>query len=144
MIQPALRGGESVYGDGLAIAERLRLTCPKSFHTLCSTDRTYHSIDEATGWHLEARGPIIQAQKNGDGTYGKVTMIRHNDLDRLPDLPNQSCMRRGKEAIDSFYNDLKEAHFKWDELMASDEFRIEAKLQPGDVMAVANQVSVYS
>lgn len=150
MIQPAIKGGESIYGDGLAMAERLRIICPKSFSTLCKTIRRFRSIDDATGWHLEAHGPVIQAVPNGDGTFGPVQMIRHNDLDRLPDLPPKSILLQqhgssrndDDSAIESFYQDLMEAHYKWDELMTQDEFRLEVKLQPGDMVAVANQVCV--
>ena len=135
MIQPALHGGESVYADGFAIAEKLRMKHPSAFHTLCNTVRTYRSIDDETGWHLEAHGSIIQAFQNDDGTYGVIEMIRHNDLDRLPDLP------KSNKRSDIFYEELMEAHWKWNELIQDDEFRIEVNLKPGDMVAVANQVS---
>lgn len=131
MDQPAIKGGESVFGDGYAIAERLRAINTKAFETLSQTIRQYCCIDEATGWHLEAHGPVISVRN------GQVVGIRHNDLDRLPDLPPLEWT--GKEQ--TFYDNLVEAHHAWDELISSDEFRLVVSLQPGDTMVVANQVS---
>jgi alpha-ketoglutarate-dependent taurine dioxygenase len=131
MDQPAEQGGESVYGDGFAIAERLRKTNPKAFATLSQTVRRYRSIDDTTGWHLEAHGPVISVRN------GQVVGIRHNDLDRLPDLPPVDW----KDTEEAFYDQLSDAHRAWDELVASDEFRLVLPLEPGDTMVVANQVS---
>jgi len=139
MIQPAIKGGESIYGDGWGMAERLRKISPDAFHTLCSVERRYHSVDKATGWHLQAIGPLIKAEATGDGIFGQIQQIRHNDLDRLPDLPNESILQQGTEAIEDFYEKLNEAHYRWDQILAEDEFRLEVKLQPGDLVAVVNQ-----
>ena len=130
MDQPAEQGGESIYGDGFAIAERLRKTNPKAFATLSQTMRRYRCIDVTTGWHLEAHGPVISVRND------QVVAIRHNDLDRLPDLPPMEW----EDTEDAFYDQLVEAHHAWDELIASDEFRLVLPLEPGDTMVVANQV----
>ena len=93
MVTPASRGGESVFGDGLAAAERLRRSDPASFDVLCRTVRRYRCVDDEAGWHLEGKGPIISAVDRGErwrgpgGRWGPVTAVRHNDLDRIPDLP---------------------------------------------------------
>ena len=146
MAQPAPEGGESIFGDGFAVAERLRSEHPDAFDTLCSTTRRYRSICTETGWHLEGRGPVISAVDRGHGLpptsrWGEVTAIRHNDLDRLPDLPplaaNGSPMDEAES--DEFYAKLHYAHQKWDALLGSDEFRLVLQLQPGDTVVVANQ-----
>ena len=131
MAQPAARGGESVFGDGFAIAERLRVTNPEAFATLSHTIRRYHSIDDATGWYLEAHGPVISVRDN------QVAGIRHNDLDRLPDLPPANST---PEEVDEFYDKLERAHQAWDELIAMDEYRLVMPLQAGETMVVANFV----
>lgn len=126
MVQPALVGGESVFGDGFAAAMQLLEEDPEAFVTLSSVIRTYRCGDLEMGWDLQAQGPVI---KLNDGV---ISCIRHNDLDRLPDLsPNAS---------DEFYERLLHAHQKWDEILAQDEIRLIMKLQPGDTVVVANQV----
>lgn len=133
MIQPAEKGGESVYADGFAAAELLRSEDPQAYDMLASTVRKYHSIDKETGWHLEASGPVIQTRQ------GLVVKIRHNDLDRLPDLPPYS-----EDAVDnnSFYAELADAHAKWDSILGRDSTRLVMKLRSGDTILVANQVSL--
>ena len=133
MAQPAIKGGESVFADGFALAERLRTNNPEAFATLSQTSRRYHSIDALTGWHLEAHGPVISVRN------GHVVGIRHNDLDRLSDLPPADYSQTEQE---EFYEKLERAHQAWDELIAMDEFRLVAPLKAGDTMVVANHVSV--
>lgn len=135
MVQPALEGGESVYGDGFAAAEYLKVNHPDAFSTLSSVVRAYRCIDDSTGWHLEGRGPVISALENG-----VVTAIRHNDLDRLPDLPPFGVSPKG---ADAFYDKLSDAHRKWNDVLSRDEFRLVMSLNPGDTAVVANQVSAF-
>jgi len=144
MRAPALVGGESVFADGLAIAEELRVVNPAAFHTLSTVPRTYQSLDHATGWSLHGSGPIIQLRDDDRWT---IQGIRHNDLDRLPDLPpppgavvprtTQNTTTTADD--DDFYRTLDEAHKAWDELLGQDKFRLVMKLKPGDTMVVANQ-----
>lgn len=131
MVQPALVGGESIFCDGFAIAETLKTLYPTAFNVLSNTSRTFHSKDEVTGWYLKATGSVIQERN------GRIIAIRHNDLDRLPDLPTNDM--DGTD-IDRFYDDLESAHAKWDHLIAQDKYRLVMKLGPGDTMIVANQV----
>ena len=108
MVSPADVGGESFYGDGLAVAEHMRKNHPKEFDTLCRTVRRYRSIDGENGWHLEASGSVVKAIDRWQGCkgappagaerWGAVVAIRHNDLDRLPDLPPLDVIEEGKEA----------------------------------------------
>ena len=149
--QPAVIGGESIIADGLAVAERLRLECPDSFDMLCKTNRRYRSIDKETGWHLEGQGPVISAVDRGHNLppelrWGAITQIRHNDLDRLADLPPLTRSRDGSGAVpmadaevDRWYSDLNSAHRDLDAILASDEFRLVMELAPGDTVVVANQ-----
>lgn len=132
MVQPALQGGESVFGDGFAVAEALRQSNPDAFNVLSQTVRRYHSRDEVTGWRLEASGPVIEVRHDG-----RIVGIRHNDLDRLPDLPPSHMT--DPQDMNAFYDQLDEAHQAWDALLGQDRFRLVMKLQPGDTMVVANQ-----
>lgn len=133
MVQPATRGGESLFGDGFAVAEHLRRVNPTAFATLSNTVRRFRCIDPTTGWHLEAHGPVIKVRN------GQIVGIRHNDLDRLPDLPPSNCGNAATQSIRDFYESLLDAHHAWDELLSMDKFRLKMALQPGDTMVVANQ-----
>ena len=132
MVQPALHGGESVFADGFAVANYLKSKYPDAFSTLSTVVRTYRCVDDETGWHLEGNGPIISVNK------GLVCAIRHNDLDRLADLPPYGS---SWEEVDTFYDKLTYAHRRWDEVLAMDQFRLVMSLKPGDTAVVANQVS---
>ena len=134
MVKPASEGGESVFGDGFAAAERLREQYPRSFETLSSVARRYHSRDMETGWHLEATGPVIETD-----SADRVIAIRHNDLDRLPDIPSPDTV---DEPL--FYEELAHAHQAWDSILAKDDMRLVVSLKAGETMVVANQVRISS
>lgn len=136
MVQPAIQGGESVFADGFALASKLRENDPEAFSILSNTVRRYSCRDPETGWQLEASGTVIDVSKEN-----QIVGIRHNDLDRLPDLP-PSTVETEKD-IDDFYDGLERAHAAWDSLISQDAFRLVMKLQPGDTMVVANQVSCF-
>jgi Taurine catabolism dioxygenase TauD, TfdA family len=133
MVQPSAAGGESVYCDGFAAADRLRRINPDAFNFLSTTPRRYYCVDKFTGWHMEASGPIIGVEK------GEIVQIRHNDLDRMPDLPPKfDC---SDDEIDEFYERQEAAHAAWDSILADDDMRLVVGLRPGDTVVVANQVS---
>mmetsp|Transcript_8247 Transcript_8247/g.16757 ORF Transcript_8247/g.16757 Transcript_8247/m.16757 type:complete len:518 (-) Transcript_8247:4601-6154(-) len=129
--------GQSVYLDGFAAAEQLRKENPDAFHLLASTQRRYRCIDDAEGWHLEACGPVINAIHREDG-WGPVTSIRHNDLDRLPDLPPYPSQNDNSN-FTTFYDELLSAHAAWDNILRRDEMRLVIDLKCGDCVLVANQ-----
>jgi alpha-ketoglutarate-dependent taurine dioxygenase len=136
MVQPAppvpgRERGTSTYCDGFAAAERLRQTNLAAFEMLSSVIRTYRSFDADTGWHLEAEGPVLTVRN------GRVVAVRHNDLDRLPDLPPPEMTPT--QALE-YYDRLRDSHTSWDEILNDDEFRLEVNLQRGDTVVVANQV----
>ena len=131
MIQPADDGGASIICDGFAAAAKLRERHPDYFQLLCSTTRRYRCIDQVTGWHMEASGPVIET----DNCTNQIVMIRHNDLDRLPDLPPPATVD-----IPDFYSQMQLAHSMWDQLLSDDSYRLVLQLQPGDTIVVANQV----
>lgn len=129
--------GQSVYLDGFAAAEQLRKENPDAFHLLASTQRRYRCIDDAEGWHLEACGPLINAIQRENG-WGPVTSIRHNDLDRLPDLPPYPSQTDNSN-FNTFYDELLSAHAAWDNILRRDEMRLVIDLECGDCVLVANQ-----
>ena len=128
--------GQSIYLDGFAAAEQLRIENPDAFHLLASTQRRYRCIDDVERWHLEACGPVINAIPREDG-WGPVTSIRHNDLDRLPDLPPHPSHTNGFN-FKSFYDELLEAHAAWDNILRREEMRLVIDLKCGDCVLVSN------
>jgi len=150
MCNPADKGGESIFSDGLALAEYARKHHEKEFDTLCKTVRRYRSIDNEVGWHLEASGPIIRAVDRFEGSpspcsmmnhkerWGPILGVRHNDLDRLPDLPPPHIFDDEK-SVNDFYYDIAQAHNIWDKFLGEDKFRLVMKLKPGETVVVANQ-----
>ena len=135
--------GQSVYLDGFAAAHQLRIEHPDAFDVLASTTRQYRCVDEQEGWHLEASGAAIEAVPRGTTVggcdkWGPVKAIRHNDLDRLPDLPpypdSEDLM-----SSDEFYTQLSKAHEAWDDILRRDSMRLVISLQPGDCVLVSNQ-----
>ena len=129
--------GQSVYLDGFAAARQLQIENPKAFQLLTSTIRNYRCIDNQEGWHMEASGPVIETMHCAGNGWGPVKSIRHNDLDRLPDLPPYSLTKNSTN--DEFYNDLIEAHEAWDDILRRDSMRLVIGLQPGDCVLVSNQ-----
>jgi alpha-ketoglutarate-dependent taurine dioxygenase len=137
--------GQSVYLDGFAAARQLLHENPDAYRILASTPRRYRCIDADLGWHLEATGPVIETiPVSGLGGYSgpPVKAIRHNDLDRLPDLPpypstNDTTLNTTE--YDAFYNSLREAHEAWDNILRRDSMRFVIDLQAGDCILVANQ-----
>ena len=136
MQQVADRGGESVYADGFAAASILQQEYPEAFETLSTVERTYRCVDPELGWHLEAKGPVIRTNE-----HGQIIGIRHNDLDRMPDLPPLNDKHMD---IHHYYQRLAYAHQVWDATLARDDVRLVLKLQPGDTLIVANQRCLHA
>ena len=129
--------GQSTYLDGFAAARQLFLENPEAFELLASTERTYRCLDDDEGWHMEASGPVIETKPGGVNRWGPVSAIRHNDLDRLPDLPPYYSSL--DEVDDVFYHKLTNAHEAWNEILSRESMRLVIDLQPGDCVLVANQ-----
>ena len=135
METPAADGsGRSTYLDGYAAAERLREVDEEAFGTLKATVFEYRCMDGEMGWHLEARGPVIEVDPYDGRT---VVGIRHNDLDRLPPRPPASVVDSG--ATDAWYAEVYRALAAWDELLNEDGRRLTISLQSGDCTLVHNR-----
>ena len=137
--------GQSVYLDGFAAARQLLHENPDAYRMLASTPRRYRCIDTDLGWHLEASGPVIETilSRGLDGCGNPlVKSIRHNDLDRLPDLPPYPSANDATVNVaeySSFYRSLREAHEAWDDILRRDSMRFVIDLQAGDCVLVSNQ-----
>ncbi|KAL9182834.1 hypothetical protein ACHAXT_004113 [Thalassiosira profunda] len=149
MVQPAtapasgeIPKGQSVFADGFAAAQQLLVEDPEAFRLLVTTPRRYRCVDDEEGWHIEATGTVIETVSGGANEWGPVKSIRHNDLDRLPDLPPYSA--RGNAESDDFYRKLREAHEAWDDILRRDSNRLVIDLRPGECVLVANQRCLHA
>jgi len=131
MAQPAipskdtsLGNGESTYGDGYAMTLHLKKHYPDVYKTFTTLKRRYRCIDPSNGWFLETLEPLIKVSDQDS-----FVSLRHNDLDRLPDLLLD----------DDFYKELEDMHSVWDGIVNDETFRVCIDLQAGDMMVIANQ-----
>lgn len=146
MKRPSDRGGESVFMDGLAVAERLRAASPRAFRLLSAVQRRFRSLDSAQGWHLEASGPVLQLAAHR--RQETLLSLRHNDLDRLPlDLvPPASyvactpvdVLGDPDAQVAAFHLEMHAAHAALDAIIADGALRHVVKLGAGDMVAVDN------
>uniref|UniRef100_A0A7S2LLC5 TauD/TfdA-like domain-containing protein n=1 Tax=Leptocylindrus danicus TaxID=163516 RepID=A0A7S2LLC5_9STRA len=125
-------GGENIFADGFAVGEALRKINPEAFEILSTVRRRYRCIDHAGGWHLEAIDPIISC------TDGVITSIRHNNLDRLPDVPTDTVLEK-YQSPEIFHEKLNEADKAWNMLLDSGDMRLVTRLELGEMVVVANQ-----
>mmetsp|Transcript_49967 Transcript_49967/g.161899 ORF Transcript_49967/g.161899 Transcript_49967/m.161899 type:complete len:416 (+) Transcript_49967:69-1316(+) len=131
MVSPAPDGsGASTYLDGFAAAHRLRDAHPAAFATLCRVAFSYRSVDTATGWHLEAAGPVLSVDPFEEKT---LTGVRHNDLDRLPPRPPASV-----RDVDGWYAEVERALAAWDAVLEEPGRRLTLSLREGDCTVVHN------
>ncbi|CAN0483617.1 unnamed protein product, partial [Phaeothamnion confervicola] len=64
-VTAAVRGGESTYVDGFAVAERLQRDNPDAFEFFCRTPISYFSRDDR-GYLFSARGPVFSLGAAGN------------------------------------------------------------------------------
>lgn len=114
-------GGESLFADGVALAEHLRATAADAFATLTATPVPflYRSKDA----ELYAERPLIQLS-----VTGKVTAVHYNNRSIAPlDLTQEQTRR--------FYSAYR--HFAT--LMRERRFQLRTRLNAGDLVVFDNQ-----
>jgi gamma-butyrobetaine dioxygenase len=114
-------GGESLFGDGFAIAERLRMTSPDAFAILTRTavPFLYRSQDA----ELYAERPLIQLSCSGD-----VSAVHYNNRSIAP-------LRLAVRDTAPFYS----AYRRFAALLHDSRFHLQLKLRDGDLVAFDNQ-----
>lgn len=118
-------GGESLFGDGFAIAEQLRATHPDAFAVLTRTavPFLYRSKDA----ELYAERPLIQLSCNGE-----VQAVHYNSRSIAP-------LRLGRLHAGPFYSAYR--HFA--ALLRDSRFHLQFKLRDGDLVAFDNQRTLH-
>jgi gamma-butyrobetaine dioxygenase len=114
-------GGESLFADGLALAEHLRSTEPDAFAQLTRTPVPFlYRSKEA---ELYAERPLIQLSCRGE-----VTAVHYNSRSIAP-------LRLSAQAARPFYA----AYRRFAALLREPQFQLKFRLDTGDLVAFDNQ-----
>jgi gamma-butyrobetaine dioxygenase len=114
-------GGESLFADGLALAEHLRRDHPKSFEQLTTTAVPFHYRSENAD--LYAERPLIQLSCDG-----VVTGVHYNNRSIAP-------LRLAPGRTRAFY----EAYRKFAQLLRDPRFQLRIRMRSGDLVVFDNQ-----
>ena len=118
-------GGESLFGDGVAIAEQLRATHPDAFAVLTRTavPFRYRSKDA----ELYAERPLIELTCSGE-----VKAVHYNSRSIAP-------LRLAAHDAGPFYA----AYRRFAALLRDSRFHLQFKLRDGDLVAFDNQRTLH-
>jgi alpha-ketoglutarate-dependent taurine dioxygenase len=118
-------GGESLFGDGFAIAEHLRSTSPDAFAVLTRTavPFLYRSADA----ELYAERPLIQLSCSG-----AVSAVHYNSRSIAP-------LRLVAREAARFYS----AYRKFAALLRDSRFHLQFRLRDGDLVVFDNQRTLH-
>ena len=118
-------GGESLFGDGFAIAEHLRATVPEAFAVLTQTPVPflYRSKDA----ELYAERPLIQLSCSGE-----VSAVHYNSRSIAP-------LRLAARDTARFYS----AYRRFAVLLRNSNFHLQFRLRDGDLVVFDNQRTLH-
>ena len=118
-------GGESLFGDGFAIAEHLRMTSPDAFAVLTRTavPFLYRSNDA----ELYAERPLIQLS-----CRGAVSAVHYNSRSIAP-------LRLAAREAAQFYS----AYRRFAALLRNPRFHLQFSLRNGDLVVFDNQRTLH-
>ena len=118
-------GGESLFGDGFAIAEHLRSTSPDAFAVLTQTPVPflYRSKDA----ELYAERPLIQLTCSGE-----VSAVHYNSRSIAP-------LRLAARDARPFYS----AYRRFAALLRDARFHLQLRLRDGDLVVFDNQRTLH-
>ncbi|HEY2678150.1 MAG TPA: TauD/TfdA family dioxygenase [Steroidobacteraceae bacterium] len=114
-------GGESLFGDGLALAEHLRREDPESFGQLTTTPVPFHY--RSADADLYAERPLIQLSCDG-----VVTGVHYNNRSIAP-------LRLAPDRTQGFYA----AYRKFALLLRDPHFQLRFRMRTGDLVVFDNQ-----
>jgi hypothetical protein len=118
-------GGESLFADGLAIADQLRSTEPVAFAVLTSTPVPFHY--RSADADLYAERPLIQLSADG-----RITAVHYNNRSIAP-LPPASA------ALAAFYP----AYRRFARLLREPRFQLRRRLGDGELVVFDNQRTLH-
>ena len=118
-------GGESLLGDGFALAEQLRATHPDAFAVLTRTAVPF--LYRAKDAELYAERPLIELSCSGE-----VKAVHYNSRSIAP-------LRLAARDAGPFYA----AYRRFAALLRDSRFHLQFKLRDGDLMAFDNQRTLH-
>jgi len=118
---PSTEGGESLFADGFALAEHLRVTAPETFARLATTAVPFHYC--STDADLYAERPLIQLSVGGE-----VAAVHYNNRSIAPlNLPAGD--------MPAFYS----AYRRFAALLHDPRFQLRTRLTSGTLVVFDNQ-----
>ena len=114
------RGGDSTMTDGFAVAEALRRDDPAAFDALTRVWPRYRYADDEIV--MENQGPLIETDP--DGIVRRVRFSNRTD----------DVAALDPDTLETYYR----ARRRYAEMVNSDQFMIEFKLEPGDILMMDN------
>ncbi|SHE42401.1 gamma-butyrobetaine dioxygenase [Modicisalibacter ilicicola DSM 19980] len=120
-LQNEAEGGESLFADGFAVAERLRVEAPEAFRVLSETPIDFRFQDEEQD--IAARAPVIALDDRG-----RLKEIRFNNWIR-------DTLRLPLDTIDAWYRAYRQFWL----LLHDPRHQIEFALEPGQMVAFDNR-----
>lgn len=121
-LQNDAQGGESIVVDGFKATERLHQESPEKFALLKNHSAQFDFHGDGQ-WHLRSRKPIIECSPEG-----LVVGVRFNNRssDALTGIPF--------DTMPAYYA----AYRRFDELLSSDELKVDFRLEPGQLFITDN------
>jgi gamma-butyrobetaine dioxygenase len=118
-------GGESLFGDGFAIAEHLRASDPEAFAVLAHTDVPF--LYRSSEAELYAERPLIQLTSRGD-----LRAVHYNSRSIAP-------LRLGAREAARFYT----AYRRFAALLREQRYQLRLMLRDGDLALFDNQRTLH-
>lgn len=118
-------GGESLFGDGFAIAEHLRATFPDAFDVLTRT--TVPFSYRSKNAELFAERPLIQLTCTGE-----VNAVHYNSRSIAP-------LRLAPRNVRPFYS----AYRRFAALLRDSRFHLQLRMRDGDLVVFDNQRTLH-
>jgi gamma-butyrobetaine dioxygenase len=118
-------GGESLFGDGFAIAEHLRTASPDAFSVLTRTPVPF--LYRSKDVELYAERPLIQLSCSGE-----VSAVHYNSRSIAP-------LRLAARDADPFYS----AYRRFAALLRDSRFHLQFRLRDGDLVVFDNQRTLH-
>ena len=115
------QGGHSIYCDGLAVAERLRVEDGAAFQVLSETQIIFRYHDEDTDYQMLA--PLIGLDRDG-----AVWEIRFN-----------AAIMTIAECLRAAYREFQRAHRRFLALTRDPDQRVERRMRPGEIAVFDNR-----
>lgn len=118
-------GGESLFGDGFALAEHLRSTDPESFQCLATTPVPF--LYQSAEAELYSEKPLIRLDERG-----RVIAVHYNSRSIAP-------LRLPAAQTRAFYR----AYRRFALLLREERFQVRMKLGDGDLVVFDNQRALH-